>query len=476
MFYSMGRMMNLWPLCLWAFVCSGDCTGAEPAQRPDIVIFLADDHGQRDSQVYGGADVHTPNMLQLAREGLVFDRAYVASPSCAPSRAALLTGLMPARNGAEANHAKPHATLKKLPAYLQDLGYEVVAFGKVSHYKHTADYGFDYFAHDTFHDPHAIPAALDWLQKRTSTKPLCLFVGSNWPHVPWPNDGGYDPAQLIPPTSHVDTPATRQERARYYDAVTRMDSELGQIYQAAREKLGTNTVFIHTSDHGAQFPFGKWNCYEAGVRTSMIVVWTGVVPPGKRTAAMIQWTDLLPTLVEIAGGQPPKEIDGRSFLDVLRGTSSTHRDEVFTTHSGDGQYNVYPIRALSTPEWKYIRNLHPEYQHTTHINRAADRDGLVYWSTWEAAAKTNSLAAQVVRRYKERPREELYNLRDDPDELQNLAADPAHTSRLEAMRARLNGWMKDQGDQRTVFNRPILVGQKPPPIRRNPPPKPPSKL
>ena len=221
------------------------------APRPHIVVFLADDHGFADSEVYGSKDVRTPNMLRLAAAGMAFTNAFVASPSCAPSRAALLTGLMPARNGAEANQSKPRAEIKKLPAYFKELGYEVVAFGKVSHYKHTKDYGFDYFAHDAFHEHEAIPAALKWLRERSSDKPLCLFVGSNWPHVPWPEEGGRDVDRAALPVSNVNTPETRRARGFYFAAVEKMDQELGAIMDAVRSKLGTNLLFLHTSDHGA---------------------------------------------------------------------------------------------------------------------------------------------------------------------------------------------------------------------------------
>ena len=98
--------------------------------KPHIVVFLGDDHSLLDSEVYGSTEVRTPNMQRLAATGITFTHAFVASPSCAPSRAALLTGLMPARNGAEANHSRPRPEIKKLPAYLRELGYEVVAFGK----------------------------------------------------------------------------------------------------------------------------------------------------------------------------------------------------------------------------------------------------------------------------------------------------------------------------------------------------------
>jgi N-sulfoglucosamine sulfohydrolase len=430
------------------------------ASKPHLVVFLADDHGWADSEAYGSTDVRTPNTLRLARTGLVFTNAFVASPSCAPSRAALLTGLMPARNGAEANHSKPRAEIKKLPAWLRELGYEVVAFGKVSHYKHTADYGFDHFAHDTFHEHQAIPAALKWLRERSSDKPLCLFVGSNWPHVPWPTNENRPLDFRLPPTQ-VDTPATRRARARYFAAVERMDAELGLIHDAARARLGTNLVFLHTSDHGAQFPFGKWNCYDAGIRTSLIVSWPGTIRPG-RTGAMVSWIDILPTLIELAGGTAPTDLDGRSFAKVLRGTATSHRDRIFATHSGDGNMNVYPMRSLRTADWKYILNLHPEFQFTTHIDadpRALTRAGYWggYWSSWERVAAKNLDAAAIVQRYRQRPREELYDLRRDPDELRNLAADPAYADRLSAMRQEMAEWMKGQGDKGTIFGTPRLL-------------------
>src|SRR5436190_24009613 len=99
--------------------------------RPNIVVFLLDDHTIADAAPYGSREVRTPNLQRVADAGLTFNRAFVASPSCAPSRAALLTGLMPARNGAEANHSKARPEIKKLPAYFTELGYELAAFGKV---------------------------------------------------------------------------------------------------------------------------------------------------------------------------------------------------------------------------------------------------------------------------------------------------------------------------------------------------------
>jgi uncharacterized sulfatase len=366
---------------------------------------------------------------------------------------------MPARNGAEANHSKPRAELKKWPAYFQELGYEVVAFGKVSHYKHTRDYGFDHFSDDGFHQHESIGHAVEWLRTRTSTKPLCLMVGTNWPHVPWPEtDLGYDPAALTLPTGSIDTPATREWRAKYAAAVTRADDDLGTILAAAREHLSGQTLFLFTADHGAQWPFAKWNLYESGVCVPLIVAWPGVVKPGARTAAMVQWIDLLPTLLEAAGGQPPAGIDGRSFLPVLRGDSQAHRDRIFTTHHNDNRMNVYPSCAVRDDRWKYIRNLRPDAAFTTHIDLVSGHLGQrAFFSTWEAAAKSDPAAAAILQRYHARPAEELYDLATDPHEQRNLAADPQHAAPLARLRAELDGWMNEQGDTRQIAVEPRLL-------------------
>ena len=453
------KAVTLFVSVLLPVICGSQSLARTPG-KPDIVIFLTDDQSQLDLTPYGDRTLRTPHMQQLADAGLTFTDAYVASPTCAPSRAALLTGLMPARNGAEPNQAKPRPEIRKWPSYLQELGYEVVAFGKVSHYKHTADYGFDYFAHDTFHDHAGIGEATVFLKNRSrnGAKPLCLFVGSNWPHVPWPESGvDFDPAQLPLPAGSVDTPATRAWRARYAAAVTKADDDLGIIMDAARSYLGTNTLFLFSSDNGAQWPFAKWNCYEAGVRTPLIVAWSGVVKPSTRTSAMVSWVDFLPTLLEAAGGKPPGQIDGRSFLPVLRGKRSSHRDAIFTTHSGDGRFNIYPIRAVRSGQWKYIRNLHPEYAFTTHIDLPVNLGQREYFKTWESLAESDPETAAIVRRYHARPAEELYDLAADPHEQHNLAVDSHYAARLKKMRVRLDQWLRDQSDQLKVYAAPRLL-------------------
>ncbi|XZE36983.1 sulfatase family protein [Pirellulaceae bacterium SH501] len=441
-----------------AFVCLA-CIGHSVSSiamgaKPNFVVFLSDDHSQRDSQPYGATDVRTPQMQRLAERGLLFENAFIASPACAPSRSALLTACMPAKNGAEANHSYKRDDVLSLPNVLRELGYETAAFGKVAHGKtDVSRHGFD-----RFDDKHDIETVRDFLKSRDSTKPLCLFVGTHEPHVPWPENRGYQPQSIRLPPTHVDTPETRNFRSRYYSDVTEADRRLGEVMDAADELLPKeSTVFIYTSDHGAQWPFGKWNLYDEGIRVPFLIAWPGVIPPNARTSAMIQWIDLLPTLIDLADGSSMPNWDGKSFAPVLRNPQNSHRDVIFTTHSGDGKMNVYPIRSVRTKEWKLIWNLHPEFAHTTHIDKALARDGGRYWISWFEKAKQDNRAAETVRRYHERPEWEMFYLPSDPWETTNLASVAEHAETFSQLKKQLEQWMAEQGDTRRVFNEPRLL-------------------
>lgn len=245
----------------------------------------------------------------------------------------------------------------------------------------------------------------------------------------------------------MDTKETREARSRYLAAVANADRDIGLIYHAAKKNLGDEVLFAFSSDHGSQFPFGKWNCYDAGVRTPLLVVWPGKVKAGSTSDAMVSWIDMLPTLLEACGGKPSEKVSGRSFLPVLLGAKKAHRQRVFLTHSGDGKMNEYPIRAVRTEKWKYIRNLNPAREHHTHVDMGnAGTDGRAYWDSWVTKARTDDTASTVVRRYIMRPAEELYDVIADPWELNNLAANPDHADTVQLLRSDLDVWMQANGD------------------------------
>lgn len=437
---------------------------AQRASRPNLVLFLADDHGYWDSPVYGAKDVRTPNLEALAHEGMVFENAFTASPTCVPSRAVLMSGMYPARNGAMPNHSGLTPGVPTMPTYLKELGYEVFHFGK-SHFQPAGNYP------DWTRVPSEIqrggltsdldPAAVErWLVERTTAggegKPVCLVVCCHSPHVYWKQNEGYDPAAVSLPPTFVDTPETRAERTKYYSDITLADQQFGEVLTACRKHLPSNTLYIYTSDNGAQWPFAKWTLYDAGIRMPFVAAWKGVIGPGTRTKAMVSFCDLMPTFLELAGGKAPEGLDGRSFAGLLRGETNRHRDEVYAFHSGDQSMNVFPCRAVRNARFKYILNLHPEFVYTTHIDKAGPDDGRIYFDSWVERAKTDPQAAAVVDRYHHHPAEELYDVDADPHEMRNLAGDARHEPTLRALREKVRAWMKEQGDTGPVFGTPRL--------------------
>ncbi|MEL7336681.1 MAG: sulfatase/phosphatase domain-containing protein, partial [Planctomycetota bacterium] len=217
--------------------------------------------------------------------------------------------------------------------------------------------------------------------------------------------------------------------------------------------------FVFSSDHGAQFPFGKWTLYDEGIRVPLIVSYPGKIAAGTRTGAMVSWIDVMPTLIEIAGGVAPVGLDGRSFASVLEGKSTSHRKRIFTTHSGDRMMNVYLSRSIRTDDYKLIWNLHPEFAFTTHIDLLLRSTSGDYFKEWTEAAKTDRHAARIVAMHHGRPEFQLYNLASDPQEQKNLAGTAEHAARQARLLAELQSWMATQGDQKTVFHKPLMLDQ-----------------
>ena len=447
-------MYRILALLIGAVLCSR--AFAAEQRLPDIVIYLADDLSAADLPIYGGTNIKTPAIDALAADGMTFNLAFVASPACAPSRAALLTGLMPARNGAEENHTYPREGTLRLPRILNQLGYQTAAFGKVAHSRSAKDYGFDTIQLKS-NIPDVRKNVKEFLENRVDKRPLALFVGVSNPHVPWPFESTVDPKSMTLPPKLLDTPQTRVQRSRYLQEVKDLDAYLSELRALTDQYLAKDRLFVFSSDHGAQFPFGKWTLYDEGIRTPLIVSRAGKIKTGSRTDAMVSWIDILPTLIDIGGGEVPRNLDGRSFASVLHGKSESHRDRIFTTHSGDRKMNVYLSRSIRTDRYKLIWNPHPEFAFTTHIDlllRATSGD---YFKQWIERAKIDKHAAKVVSAHHGRPEYELFDLLDDPHEQHNLAGSKHLEGIQKGLLARLKAWIKLQDDELTVFHEPLML-------------------
>lgn len=430
------------------------------ASQPNIVFIIADDLGVHDTGITGNKDVRTPNIDRLAERGCLFENVFVASPTCAPSRGALLSGLMPARNGAEPNHTWVRDGVKQLPHYMKALGYEVAAFGKVTHGNNDPRAGFEYKARKSLSGA----AVSAYLAERNSEKPLCLFLGIEDPHVPWPEKPSdhYAPSAFELPPNFIEHAATRHAMARYYSDIDAMDALLGELLDVIDEELGEDALLLFTSDHGAQMPYAKWNLYDVGIRVPLIAVWKGRLAAGSKNSAMISFVDFLPTFVELGGGTPPAkgfnpgEIDGQSFAGLLRGTANAHREHVWATNSS-AEHHTYPIRALRTSRFKYILNPYSEFDFTTQIDHNPKSDTHAMWAGWFDVAQEDTASAAKLEAYHRRPKEELYDLAEDPFELKNLAADAAHLKRLKRFRGMMENWLEASVDKLKIYGEPKTV-------------------
>lgn len=432
--------------------------------RVNVVIFVADDLGAQDIGPYGNVVVRTPNLDRLASESLLFTDAFASSPTCSPSRASIHTGLYPFRNGAHANHTGIKNNVQTLPGYMKSLGYKVGMAGKL-HVGPMELYPFD-LIHNTnipesgyekkgvlWTDLNMEPVDL-WLSDVSNKKdPFILIVNDHSPHVVWPENPDYDPAEVDIPGRHINTEDTRKSRARYFTDITKMDSNVGKLLNSLNKYgLEENTVVLFTADQGPQWAFGKWNLYDYGIQVPLLVKWPGIVEGGNRTNALASLVDIVPTVIEMAGGDVPLQpvVDGKSLVPLLQGKSFTHHDTIFASHTGDGTMNRAPMRAIRTERYKYILNLAPDIVYNTHMNKATDHDGgHEYWDSWVEKSYESEHAASVLWRYHNRPAEELYDIEKNPDEDLNLAANPHYSKILEEFRTEMQQWRVRQGDYET---------------------------
>ena len=435
--------------------------------KPNIVIYLSDDHGWEYLGCYGNADVQTPNLDRIAEEGLRFTHSFTPTPTCAPSRSTLYTGLYPARHGAMGNHTECHPHLASLPKLLRELGYRVAIAGK-KHVKPETLFDFEYIGgllpkraeHCRKYrakglDTVPVEDFLATHRKENPNQPICLVLGDSNPHVTWEPNKIYDPDELILPPYIADTPITRKALANYYQDITTMDIRIGDVDKMLdKHDYSDNTLFIYTTDHGSEFPHCKWTLYDTGIRLPFIARWYDTTPSAAVTDAMISHVDLLPTLIEIAGGVASDDFDGRSFIDVLCGQQETFRDKIYGTHTRDGNINIFPQRCVRDSQYKYILNLTPGNRWTTHFTEVegiAESHAAV-WNSWVEKAKSDPKTAELVYLTQHHPVEELYDVNVDPYEFNNLAFEEAMHPILEKMCADVHEWMQSQGDEGKLEN------------------------
>ncbi len=440
------------------------------AQRPNILLAIADDWGFPHAGCYGDPVVRTPTFDRLAGEGVLFTHAFVSSPSCTPSRGALLSGqhFWRLREGANLWSTLP-ADIAVYPDLLEAAGYHVGFTRK--------GWGPGKLG-DRRRNP-AGPQFTDFdqfLKKRPAGKPFCFWFGSVDPHRPYEagsgRKSGFDPAKITLPAALPDAAEVRDDVADYYFEVERFDREAGELLSRL-EALGEldRTLIVMTGDHGMPFPRGKGNLYELGAHVPLAIRWgENIARPGRREDRFVSLTDLAPTFLRAGGVEVPQAMTGRDLAallteDTSSGAETPQRDHVLLGRERHTQAQEapdgggYPSRAIRTKTFLLIRNYLPDRWPAG----TPDFAKAFFERAWLADCDNGPSKAYLWQRrdepaikpfydraFAKRPAEELYDLTADPDQLINVADDERYAAARRELSDQLSKELKMAGDPRVT--------------------------
>jgi N-sulfoglucosamine sulfohydrolase len=450
-------------------ILTGSCfvqSSNEPDNQPNILFIMADDCSYNAVGCFGGKNAKTPNIDRIAKEGILFNRAYVGMAMCAPCRQELYSGLYPLESGAAWNHSISKPGTKSVFHYLTDLGYRVGISGK-THVGPKEAYPFISVPGFESRGPAWGPETEDYTGIKSFfdqdvDQPFCLFVCATSPHAPWTKGDStqYPPDKIILPAVLGDTPEVRAAFARYLAEVTYFDKQVGDVISTLEETgKAKNTIIMISTEQGWQFSGAKWTNWNQGVHTGLVVKWPGRISEGRKTDALVQFADVTPTLIDVAGGKEIEGLAGTSFLDVLVQNDNEHRKYVYCMHNNVPEGTPYPIRSIINDEFHYITNLLPDSLYfEKHLEGRAH--GAIWWDRWKEAAETSERERFLVERFYKRPAEELYSVKDDPNQFNNLADNPEYVKVKKKLRKELDKWMESQEDPGAVVDTPESFARK----------------
>lgn len=464
------------------------CLPLVAGEKPNLVLIIADDMNWDDCGVYGHPSIKTPNIDALAKSGITFQHAYLTANSCSPSRASIITGRYPHNTGAEQLHWPLPKESVTFVERLKAAGYYTAAAGKW-HLGESVKNRFD----DVFEastagfilpsgtdakpgkmvakSPSGCEAWVSTIENRPKNKPFFLWLAALDPHRAY-EDGAlkipHKKSDIQIPPYMPDTPEVREDFRLYYDEIGRLDQYVGKVV-AELEKQGVseNTMIVFISDNGRPFPGDKTTLYDGGIRTPWIVKWPAQIKPGQKTKSLVSSVDIAPSLLEITGLKSPDSFEGTSFLPILKDAQKITREYAFS----EDHWHDYEDhgRAVANQRWKLIHNTYPDLPNTP----SADAGRSLTWAAIQRLRKENKLTpAQGRCLSKPRAEFELYDLKNDPFELVNLASNEAHENILSDLKAVLKTQFKRTNDylpsKRTPDEFDRITGAPDHSVRRRP--------
>ncbi|MCS7315262.1 MAG: sulfatase [Bryobacterales bacterium] len=422
-------------------------TARGAAPRPNILWLIAEDLSP-DLGCYGNRSVHTPNLDRLAAEGVRFANAFVTGPVCSPSRSAIATGMYQTTIGAH-NHRSHRDDGYRLPAgievftrYLQRAGYYTAnVVPAAPGVRGTAKTDFNFQAEHVFEGD-------DWKGRRPG-QPFYAQVNFSETHRPFHRSPGraVDPASVELPPYYPDHPAVRKDFAMYLETLQSLDEKVGRVLARLDEEgLADDTIVFFLSDHGRPMPRGKQFLYDEGIRIPLIVrvpekFRPASLQPGTVCTELVSALDITASTLKMAGIEPPPHMHGRAFPWL----GGSPRDHIVAARDRCDE-TVDRIRCVRTRRFKYLRNFFPERPYAQqNVYKDVNYPTLAVMRQLAEEGKLTGPSALLLA--DRRPPEELYDLENDPHEVRNLAADPAHRKTLERMRSLLEEWIRRTGDQ-----------------------------
>ena len=407
--------------------------GAKPT---NFVFLISDDHTAADLGAYGNTAVTSPHLDKLAREGMRFDRCFVTSPQCSPNRSSIFTGCTSHTTGTSRLHVPLPDWEPTIIDSLKEKGYHTGVFRKHHH-------GPGFQKRLDFYGDAKAPFR-QFFDSKPKDKPFWLQVGFTDPHRPYKAGAfqpPHDPKKVIVPKWLPDWPEVRQDLAMYYDYIARMDSEVGQLMDLlASNGHANDTMVIMTGDNGMPFPRAKGTLYEAGVHVPLIAWMPGRIAAGTSKREMISHVDLPSTWLDAAGVKQSAKMQGRSFLPLLLGQAYQARTEVFAERNWHNNFD--PMRSIRTERHKFIFNAAPHMPYRLPSDLEAS-------PTWQAMWSKRQSATPLHLRHlfsPTRPVTQLFDLAEDPLELNNLVESPKHAEVRVDLERRLSKWMNDTYD------------------------------
>ncbi|MCB0851547.1 MAG: sulfatase [Bacteroidetes bacterium] len=448
-------------LSVFLFSCQSDKTALVKSDkdinielpfRPNIVWLVAEDLSPYIPP-FGDSTVATPNLSRLAAEGVRYTHVFSPSGVCAPSRAAIATGMYPSHIGA--HHMRTGGNPQYFPEGM--IPYEAVPPAEVkmhSEYLRRAGYYCTNNAKEDYQFRKPVTAwdessnQAHWRNREEGQPFFAIFnFGITHESQIWAraNDSLWiDPDKEVPiPPYLPDNEIGRQDVRRMYSNIAIMDAQVGKILdQLEEDGLMDSTIIFWYSDHGGPLPRMKRLVYDSGLRLPMIIRFPGQEHAGEKDDQLVSFIDFKPTILSLAGIQPPDYVDGRAFL----GEYITKPERKYIHAAADrfdAKYDM--IRAVRDHRFKYLRNFHPERGYYLPVSYREQMPVMQELLRMRDAGELNEIQAQWFRDSK--PEEELFDTENDPHELKNLAEDPQYAEKLAELRAECDRWMKEIDDK-----------------------------